>query len=99
MSLSTHICIQLSQILTLPPCFGTTTIPAHHSFGSVTLVMTPSLVICSSSSFTFGAGERMINNYNPAVLLVWEHTIYRREISYILLVHNKIIQPRQKRVI
>ena len=47
--------VKLTQILTFPFGFGTTTIPAHHSVGSVTSVITPILTIRSISSFTFGS--------------------------------------------
>ena len=39
---------------TSPDLFGTTTIPAHHGVGVVTLEITPSFSIRSSSFFTRG---------------------------------------------
>ena len=42
-----------TQILMSPDRFGTTTMPAHHEVGSVTLLITPIFSIRSSSSRTF----------------------------------------------
>ena len=42
-----------TQMRTLPFCFGTTTIPAHHGVGTSTLVITPRDSILINSSLTF----------------------------------------------
>ena len=44
--------LRSTHILTFPFFLGTTTIPAHHSVGSVTLEITPAFSILSSSSAT-----------------------------------------------
>ena len=46
--------LRSTHILTAPDFFGTTTMPAHHGVGSVTLDMTPKASIRSSSACTFG---------------------------------------------
>ncbi len=51
-----------THIRTAPDFFGTTTIPAHQSVGSSTLLITPNVSIRRSSSLTFpirGSGIRL----------------------------------------
>ena len=45
--------LRSTHTITAPPCFGTTTILAHHGVASATLEMTPAFSMRSSSSLTF----------------------------------------------
>ena len=57
MSFSTDAFIKFHQIRMLLLGFGTTMMPAHHSVGSLILVITPMLSILSNSFLTLGLSE------------------------------------------
>ena len=46
--------VKSTQMRSFPSGFGTTTIPVHHSVGTLTLLITPNFSIRSSSLLTFG---------------------------------------------
>ena len=58
MHLSANALIQFTQIRISSLGFGTTTMPAPHSVGVSTLLITPNFSILASSALTFGSNRR-----------------------------------------
>ena len=71
--------------------FGTATMPAHHSVGSFTLVISPMLCIHSNLSLTFGINGSATC---PRVIMAYGVLSSLSLILYSVVINPKPVNPR-----